>query len=84
MDDAPAGVSCVNIDKCSLAVEMMHARQREIDEKLASKPRSQRRRRNGDAKLEPSAPPALTYQVMDACKMTFSDASFDMVFEKGA
>jgi hypothetical protein len=86
MDEAPPGVHCCNIDICETAVQMMRQRQTERLERLAKRPQQAQRKKNASSSSSSgrdSEPVILTYEVMDACNMSYEDEEFDVVFEKG-
>jgi hypothetical protein len=69
-------VTVENIDVCENVIETMVEREKERE-----KAREGERRGRGKGK-EKDKGPRMTYVVMDACKMTYQDSSFDMVIDK--
>jgi ubiquinone/menaquinone biosynthesis C-methylase UbiE len=69
-----SNVHVVNIDVCENVIEQMIEREKEKAQTTEKK--------KGKGGKNKGQQTRMTYVVMDACKMTYEDASFDMIIDK--
>lgn len=67
-------VSVLNIDVCENVIETMKEREAQREKEMEKK--------KGKGGKGNTSVKRMTYELMDACKMTYPDSSFDMIIDK--